>query len=95
MKRAALEKEAATVEFDVKLRLPGDIAREAATQGLLDAESLEGLLRDELRRRRVDHLFATADRLAALAHPPLTEVELNSEIQAARAQRRRPDARRR
>jgi hypothetical protein len=90
-----MAKTAATVELEIKLHLPGDVAREAATQGLLEAESLEGLLREELKGRRVDQLFATADRLAALPLPPLTETELNSEIQAARAQRRRPHARRR
>jgi hypothetical protein len=45
---------------------------------------------EDLRRRRVDYLLATADRLAVLPLPPLTEAELNSEIQAARAQRREP-----
>jgi len=84
-----------TIELEIRLRLPDDIAREAEASGLLQAESLESLLREELRRRRVDHLFAAADRLAALPLPPLTEAELNSEIQAARAQRRRPHARRR
>ena len=90
-----MEKKEATVELEIKLRLPDDVAREAATYGLLEAESLESLLREELRRRRVDHLFATADRLAALPLPPMTEAEVNSEIQAARAQRRRQHARRR
>jgi len=88
-----MEKKEATVELEIKLRLPNDVAREAEASGLLEAASLESLLREELKRRRVDHLFATADRLAALPLPPLTEAELNSEIQAARAHRRRPHAR--
>jgi hypothetical protein len=90
-----MEQKEATVELEIKLRLPGDVAREAEASGLLSAESLESLLREELRRRRVDHLFDMADRLAALSLPSLTEAELNSEIQAARAQRRRRHARRR
>jgi hypothetical protein len=88
-----MEKKEATVELEIKLRLPNDVAREAEASGLLEAASLESLLREELRRRRVDQLFATADRLAALPLPPLTEAKLNSEIQAARAHRRRPHAR--
>lgn len=88
-----MEQKEATVELEITLRLPDDVAREAEAGGLLAAESLESLLREELRRRRVDRLFATADRLAALPLPPLTEAELNSEIQAARAQRRQRHAR--
>ena len=37
------------------------------------------------RRRRINRLFADADRLAALELPPLTDAELEAEIQAARA----------
>src|SRR6478752_3255126 len=92
---AEMKQEEATVELEIKLRLPDDVAREAEASGLLEAGSLESLLREELRRRRVDHLFATADHLAALPLPPLSEAELNSEIQAARAHRRRRHARRR
>jgi hypothetical protein len=83
------------VELEIKLRLPDEVAREAASDGLLEPDSLESMLREELRRRRVDRLFAAADRLAALPIPPLTEAELDGEIQAARASRRRPHARRR
>jgi hypothetical protein len=37
------------------------------------------------RRRRINRLFADADRLAALELPPLTDAELETEIQAERA----------
>jgi hypothetical protein len=77
-----------TVQLEIKLSLPGSVAREAEVSGLLKPESLESLLREELRRRRVDGFFAAADRLSALPAPPLTEAELEAEIQAARAQRR-------
>jgi hypothetical protein len=87
-------KKEGTVELEIKLRLPDDVAREAASDGLLEPDSLESMLRAELRRRRVDRLFAAADRLAALPFLPLTEAELDAEIQAARASRR-PHARRR
>jgi len=90
-----MEKKEGTVELEVRLRLPDDVAREAASGGLLEPHSLETMLREELRRRRVDRLFASMDRMAALPIPPLTEAELDSEIQAARASRQRPHARRR
>lgn len=77
-----------TIDLDIKLRLPDSVVREAKASGLLEPGSLEAVLRDELRRRRVDSLFAAADRLAALPAPALSEEEIESEIQAVRAQRR-------
>jgi hypothetical protein len=50
------------------------------------------MIREEIRRRRVERLFAAADRLAAQENPPLTEAEVEAEIQAARAKRRAADA---
>jgi hypothetical protein len=75
-----------SVEFELKLKLPGSLVREAEASGLLTSQALETLLREEVRRRRVAQLFEAADRFAAL--PPLTEAEVESEIQAARAERR-------
>jgi len=73
----------ATVELEIKLRLPGDVAREAEASGLLEAESLESLLREELRRRRVGHLFATAD-CWRLSPAPLDRGGAQLQVQAAR-----------
>jgi hypothetical protein len=87
-----MAKEEDVVEVEVKLSLPDSVAREAEASGLLKPESLQSLLREELRRRRVDRLFEAADRLAAVPIPPLTEAELAGEIEAARARRRSPDA---
>jgi post-segregation antitoxin (ccd killing protein) len=80
--------------LEVRLTLPDNLAREAQAEGLLTPETLERLLREEVRRRRVDELFEAADRLAALNVPPLTDAEIEAEIQAARAERRANDARR-
>jgi hypothetical protein len=76
-----------TVQLEIRLRLPDSLAREAEASGLLDPDSLGSLLREELRRRRVDGLFAAADRLAALSSPPLTPEEVEFEIRAVRAGR--------
>jgi len=75
-----------SVELELKLKLPGSLVREAEASGLLTSQPLEALLREEVRRRRVGQLFEAADRLAAL--PPLTQAEVEAEIQAARAERR-------
>ena len=72
---------------DVKLKLPESVLKEAAQAGLLKPAEIERLLRQELRRRRVDELFAAADKLAALDVPPLTDEELEAEIAAARKAR--------
>ena len=77
---------------ELKLILPDGLAREAEANGLLTPESIEALLRAELQRRRVNGLFAAADRLADLDKPPLTEAEVEAEITAARQSRRTPDA---
>ena len=73
---------------EFKLTLPDSLAREAEASGLLTPEAIEALLREEIRRRRVNQLFEAADRLANLDMPPLTESEVEAEIEAARRSRR-------
>jgi len=75
--------------FDIKLELPENILKEAKEAGLLQPAEIERLLREELRRGRVDGLFAAADKLAALDLPPLTDEELDAEINTARKARSR------
>ena len=89
------EPAAPTVAIRLTLQVPDTLAREAKASGLLTPRALEALLRAELRRRRVNRLFAAADRLAALELPPhlpgeawLTAAEVEAEIQAARVARR-------
>jgi len=78
--------------LELKLDLSEALAQEARNKGLLESPAVERMLRAELKRSRVDQLFAAADRLAAQGLPPLTETEVDAEIQAARAQRRDTDA---
>ena len=72
--------------LELKLILRDSLAREAEAGGLLTPESIEALLRAEIRRRRVNKLFVAADRLAAL-EAPLTEAEVEAEIAALRQAR--------
>jgi hypothetical protein len=76
---------------EIKLDLPDNLAREAETNGLLRPEAIESLLREEIRRRRVNNLFEAADRLAGLEEP-LTESEVEAEIAAVRSARHSHDA---
>ena len=77
-----------STQIEIKLSLPNSVAREAEASGLLKPESLEALLREELRRRRIEGLFEAADRLATVSLPPLTETEVEAEIHAARSRQR-------
>jgi hypothetical protein len=79
---------------EVVLTLSDNLAREAEANGLLKPESIAAMLRAEIRRRRVNKLFVAADRLADLDEP-LTEAEVETEITAARTERRSSDASRR
>lgn len=81
--------------LELKLDLSESLALEAKNKGLLEPPAVERMLRAELKRNRVDQLFAAADRLAAQNLPPLTEAKVETEIQAARTQRRATDASRR
>ena len=84
-----------SVQLELTLTLPDTLAREAKAQGLLTAETLEDLIRAEVQRRRVAQLFVAADRLAAIPEFPLTETEIEAEIQALRDEKRGIRARRR
>lgn len=68
--------------------LPDNLVREARDAGLLDPKAIEAMLRENLRRRGVDELFASADKMAAANFPPMTMEEIQQEVNAVRAQRR-------
>ncbi|MHB1539926.1 MAG: hypothetical protein ACYCUE_06725 [Steroidobacteraceae bacterium] len=72
----------------IQIDLPDATAQAAREAGLLTPQALEQLLREAMRKRQVDRLFAAMDKLAAL-EPPMTEAEIDAEIDAARAERAR------
>ena len=73
---------------NITLSLPDDLAQQAKSAGLLRPEAIEALLREAMRKRQVDQLFTTMDRLGKVK-PALTEEEIDTEIAAARADRAR------
>ncbi|MBI5911405.1 MAG: hypothetical protein HY848_15820 [Betaproteobacteria bacterium] len=73
---------------ELKLSLPDNLAKEAAQAGLLSDAEIEKLLREEIRRRATNELFEAMDRMAAVEGPPMTEEEIQAEIDAVRAARR-------
>jgi hypothetical protein len=73
---------------NITVSLPDDLAQQAQSAGLLRPEAIETLLREAMRKRQVDRLFAAMDKLAAV-QPPMTEAQIDAEIDAARAERAR------
>lgn len=73
---------------NITVSLPDELAQQAQSAGLLRPDAIERLLREAMKKRQVDQLFTTMDKLAAL-QPALTEAEIDAEIAAARADRAR------
>lgn len=73
---------------NITVSLPDDLAQQAQAAGLLRPAALETLLREAMKRRDIDQLFASIEKLNAL-EPALTEDEIDAEIAAARAERAR------
>ena len=72
----------------LEINLPDGLAKEAEQAGLLTAEAIERMLKSELRRRAGEQLLESARKLASTDLPPLTEEDIQAEIDAARAERR-------
>jgi hypothetical protein len=73
---------------NITVSLPDDLAQQAQAAGLLRPAALETLLREAMKRRDIEGLFSSIDKLNAL-EPALTEEEIDAEIEAARAERAR------
>ena len=72
----------------VQINLPDQLAQEAQNAGLLTPERLERMLREQLKVRKTDELFAAMDRMAAVDEPTMTPEEIAKELHAMRAARR-------
>lgn len=74
----------------IQIDIPDATAEAAREAGLLTSQALDRLLTDALRRKRAaDSLLAIADRVAQAGIPPMSMEEINAEVKAARAERRR------
>jgi Arc/MetJ family transcription regulator len=72
----------------VQINLPDQLAQEAQRAGLLTSAALERMLREYLKTRKTDELFAAMDRMAAVEVPAMTPEEISEELHAMRAARR-------
>lgn len=67
---------------EVVLTLPDDLVAEANELGVFKPVVITSLIKEAVRRRKVNRLFDAMDKLAALPDP-LTEEEIAEEIAAA------------
>ena len=75
------------------MELPDDLATEAREAGLLSDAQIAALIRDRLERQKSAKFFEALDRLAAAApEAELTPEDVNLEIRAMRAEKRRSAA---
>jgi len=75
--------------LEVKLDLPETLVREAKKAGLLNARSIEALLREAMRRQALGRFLQVSERVAAAGIPPMGEEEIQTEIDAVRRARRK------
>jgi hypothetical protein len=69
--------------------LPDKLVKEAQDAGLLVPEAVEVLLREAMRKRRIDRLFESRQKLADDPLPPMSPEEIQNEINAYRREIRR------
>lgn len=74
----------------IEIELPEATAKAARKAGLLTPQALDRLLTDAIRRQQAaDALLSIADRVAEAGIEPMSLEELDAEVEAVRAERRR------
>ena len=74
--------------LELTLHLPDELARKAQAAGLLNSEAIERLLRAQLRKQASQELRVILDKVRTSGIPPMSEDEVQAEIDAYRAERR-------
>lgn len=73
----------------IQIELSDATAQAARDAGLLTDQALERLINDAIRRKQAAAvLLSIADRVAAVGIPQMSMAEINTEVKAARAERR-------
>lgn len=73
---------------ELTVTLPDELARKAREAGLLSSEGIERALRDALKREAGRKLLEIRNALQASGVAPMSEEEIQAEVDAVRAARR-------
>ena len=73
---------------ELTVKLPDELAKQIRAAGLLDEAAVEKVFREALRKQAVGELFGALDEIESMKLPPMSEEEIQTEIDAARAERR-------
>lgn len=77
----------------VQITLPDQLAQEAQRAGLLTSDTIERMLRQQLKTQHVDELFQSMERMAAIDTPAtMSPEEVAEEIRVMRSERRTKNA---
>ena len=73
----------------VQINLPDQLAQEAQLAGLLTSDTIERILREQLKAQHQNELFDAMKRMAAVNTPTaMSPEEVAEEIRVMRAERR-------
>jgi hypothetical protein len=78
-----------SVMTTIQITISDTLAKEAAAEGLLEPGAFEAILRERLAAIRVGKMQAARQKMVSAAVPPMAAKEIEAEIQAYRAERRR------
>ena len=73
----------------IQITISDALAQEAAAEGLLEPNAFELILRERLAAVRVGKMQAARQKIAQAAMLPMAAEEIEAEIKAYRAERRR------
>ena len=73
--------------LELTLNLPDELASKAQAAGLLNSEAIGKLLREQLRKQACEELRGMLNKVDASGIPPMSEDEIQAEIDAYRAER--------
>lgn len=73
---------------ELTITLPDELARQVRAAGLLNAEGIERALRAALKREAARRFLELGREIRSSGAAPMTEEEIQAEIDAVRAERR-------
>jgi hypothetical protein len=74
---------------ELTVKLPDELAKQIRAAGLLDEAALEKVFREALRKQTAGELFGALDEIEAMKLSPMSEEQIQTEIDAVRKARRR------